>query len=97
MLVVALGAVVAVLLGSDVPLNTEGTGVAKVGRELSEESLQAEASKSTAPAIPATSFVLFNLWHNGRTECYYTSLSKTLSRATSAACQSLNPLPKATP
>lgn len=99
MLVVALGAVVAVVSGSDVPLNAGATAVAKVGTELSEESLQAaeaEASKSTAPAIPATSFVLFNMWLDRRTDCYYTCLPKTLSRATSAVGSGARPEPEST-
>ena len=76
-----MGAVVAVVFGSDVPLNAEGTAVARVGSESSEELLQAEASKSTAPAIKAAGMALFSIRLDVRTDCYYSALPKDLSRA----------------
>ena len=73
-LVLATGAVVAVVFGSDVPLNTEGTAVARVGSESSEELLQAEAIRSNAPVAPRSFAVFLNLC----TSCYYTLAPKAV-------------------
>ena len=80
MLVVAIGAVVAVVLGEEVPLNAGASAVVKVGSELSEESLQAATSNNSTPVTPAISCVDFTVIRLLRlgTSCYSIPPRKTM-------------------
>ncbi len=68
-----MGAVVTVLLGLEVPLKLDGSGVARVGSDSSEseELPQAETNKSRAHATPAISFPLLIRLNSLCTNCYY--------------------------